>query len=123
MKIFKTRCVKAVGASLMALTIAEVAAAQTPAPVKAPEVVAAADDAGAIVVTGYRGSLRASIGDKRDASVQIDAITAEDIADFPDNNLAESLQRLPGVSVDRDNGEGRSITVRGTPARRATWMP
>src|SRR5215510_3081103 len=38
---------------------------------------------------------------------------AQDIADFPDANLAESLQRLPGIALDRDNGEGRSITVRG----------
>jgi iron complex outermembrane receptor protein len=66
-----------------------------------------------IVVTGFRASLRSSIREKREATVQIDAITAEDIADFPDTNLAESLQRLPGVSIDRDNGEGRSITVRG----------
>jgi TonB-dependent receptor len=66
-----------------------------------------------IVVTGYRASLRNSIGIKRLSDVQVDAITAEDIGDFPDTNLAESLQRLPGVSIDRDNGEGRSITVRG----------
>lgn len=78
---------------------------------------AAAEDpeanAADIVVTGYRASLRESITEKRTATVQVDAINAEDIADFPDNNLAESLQRLPGVSIDRDNGEGRSITVRG----------
>jgi TonB-dependent receptor len=73
----------------------------------------AQDDAPDIVVRGYRGSLRTSIGQKRAATVQVDAITAEDIGDFPDANLAESLQRLPGVSVDRDNGEGRGITVRG----------
>lgn len=74
---------------------------------------AAAAPDGDIVVTGYRASLRSAINEKRDAVVQVDAITAEDIADFPDTNLAESLQRLPGVSIDRDNGEGRSITVRG----------
>jgi iron complex outermembrane recepter protein len=68
---------------------------------------------GAIIVTGYRGSLRSALNEKRQSTTQIDAITAEDIADFPDTNLAESLQRLPGVSIDRDNGEGRSITVRG----------
>lgn len=68
---------------------------------------------GEIVVTGYRAALRSAIREKRDATVQIDAINAEDIADFPDANLAESLQRLPGVSIDRDNGEGRLITVRG----------
>ena len=66
-----------------------------------------------IVVTGFRASLRSSIAAKRNSNVQIDAINADDIADFPDANLAESLQRLPGVSIDRDNGEGRSITVRG----------
>ncbi|GGD98002.1 hypothetical protein GCM10011529_00010 [Polymorphobacter glacialis] len=111
----------AISVSLMALMIAEAAAAQAPA-VPAPATAKAAPvadnvvtdrDIGEITVTGYRGSLRASISDKREASVQIDAINAEDIADFPDNNLAQSLQRLPGVSVDRDNGEGRSITVRG----------
>lgn len=68
---------------------------------------------GSIVVTGYRGSLRSALNEKKLSTTQIDAITAEDIADFPDTNLAESLQRLPGVSIDRDNGEGRSITVRG----------
>jgi len=67
----------------------------------------------AIVVTGFRAVLRNAINEKRDAIVQVDAITAEDIADFPDSNLAESLQRLPGVSIDRDNGDGRGITVRG----------
>ena len=50
---------------------------------------------------------------KKNAYVMMDAINAEDIADFPDANLAESLQRLPGVALDRDNGEGRGITVRG----------
>ena len=72
-----------------------------------------AADGEEVVVRGYRASLRSAIREKRDATVQIDAINAEDIADFPDTNLAESLQRLPGVSIDRDNGEGRSITVRG----------
>lgn len=77
---------------------------------------AATDDAAVgeeIVVTGFRGSLRSALSEKREATVQVDAINAEDIADFPDTNLAESLQRLPGVSIDRDNGEGRGITVRG----------
>jgi iron complex outermembrane recepter protein len=66
-----------------------------------------------VVVTGYRLSLRNAIEQKKNADVMMDAINAEDIADFPDANLAESLQRLPGIALDRDNGEGRSITVRG----------
>ena len=66
-----------------------------------------------VEVTGYRLSLRNAIDMKKNASVMMDAINAEDIADFPDANLAEALQRLPGVALDRDNGEGRGITVRG----------
>jgi iron complex outermembrane recepter protein len=66
-----------------------------------------------IVVTGFRGSLSKALDVKRDATGVVDAILAEDIADFPDLNLAESIQRIPGVSIDRDAGEGRSITVRG----------
>ncbi|HYG46455.1 MAG TPA: TonB-dependent receptor [Allosphingosinicella sp.] len=66
-----------------------------------------------IVVTGFRASLRRSLSEKREATGIIDVIKAEDIADFPDNNLAESIQRIPGVAITRDQGEGRNITVRG----------
>jgi iron complex outermembrane receptor protein len=66
-----------------------------------------------VVVTGYRASLRSAMETKRSSDIMLDAINAEDIADFPDSNLAESLQRLPGISIDRDNGEGRTISVRG----------
>ena len=72
-----------------------------------------AEELSTVEVTGYRISLRNAIEVKRNSDVMMDAINAEDIADFPDANLAESLQRLPGISVDRDNGEGRTITVRG----------
>ena len=61
----------------------------------------------------YRASLVKALEVKRDTVGQVDAIVAEDIADFPDLNLAESLQRLPGVSITRDAGEGRNISVRG----------
>ncbi len=71
----------------------------------------AADDA--IVVTGFRQSLQAAINVKKNAVGAVDAIVAEDIAKFPDQNLAESLQRIPGISISRDAGEGRAITVRG----------
>ncbi len=66
-----------------------------------------------VVVTGLRGSLIQSMEIKRDAIGVVDAITAEDIGKFPDSNLAESLQRIPGVSIDRQNGEGAQVTVRG----------
>lgn len=73
----------------------------------------AADDFETVVVTGYRASLEKSLDLKRNTSELMEAIYAEDVAKFPDANLAEALQRLPGVAVDRENGEGRSITVRG----------
>jgi len=66
-----------------------------------------------IVVTGIRASLEAAMDIKRDATGVVDAISAEDIGDFPDTNLAESLQRIPGVSINRVNGEGSQVTVRG----------
>lgn len=66
-----------------------------------------------VVVTGFRQSLQQAIAVKRNETGIVDAISAEDIADFPDLNLAEALQRVPGVQIDRDGGEGRSINVRG----------
>jgi len=66
-----------------------------------------------IEVTGIRSSLVKSMDIKRSANGVVDAITAEDIGKFPDANLAESLQRITGVSIDRSNGEGSKITVRG----------
>src|SRR5688572_23403748 len=66
-----------------------------------------------VVVTGLRGSLKASMETKRDAIGVVDSINAEDIGKFPDTNLAESLQRITGVSIDRRNGEGALVTARG----------
>ena len=88
------------------------AAQQTPAnaPAEGAQEPAALDQ---IEVIGFRASLIKALDEKRDSAEQIDAIVAEDIGKFPDQNLAESLQRVPGVSIDRDAGEGRSITVRG----------
>ncbi|WP_447932376.1 TonB-dependent receptor [Sphingopyxis fribergensis] len=79
---------------------------------------AAADEAAVanedeIVVTGFRASLGAALNVKRESVAAVDAIVAEDIAKFPDQNLAESLQRIPGITIQRDGGEGRGITVRG----------
>jgi TonB-dependent receptor len=73
----------------------------------------AADTANDVVVTGIRASLERSIAIKRDSTGIVDAISAEDIGKFPDTNLAESLQRITGVSISRRNGEGADVTVRG----------
>ena len=73
----------------------------------------AAPDVQTVVVTGFAASLRGALNQKRNDTGIVDVVKAEDIAKFPDTNLAESLQRVPGVVIDRDAGEGRSITVRG----------
>ncbi|MGN6277743.1 MAG: TonB-dependent receptor [Sphingomonas sp.] len=73
----------------------------------------APDTAQDIVVTGIRASLERSIEIKRNSTGIVDAISAEDIGKFTNTNLAESLQRIPGVSIDRVNGEGSTVTVRG----------
>ncbi|MEL0150231.1 MAG: TonB-dependent receptor plug domain-containing protein, partial [Rhodobiaceae bacterium] len=68
-----------------------------------------------VVVTGIRQALESSLDVKRNAKGIVDSISAEDIGKFPDSNLAESLQRITGVSIDRDqtSGEGKTVTVRG----------
>lgn len=66
-----------------------------------------------IVVTGIRASLQQAQDIKRNAQGVVDAISAEDIGKFPDTNLAEALQRITGVSIDRQSGEGSTVTVRG----------
>ncbi|AWB66314.1 hypothetical protein C2869_07650 [Saccharobesus litoralis] len=66
-----------------------------------------------IEVRGIRASLIKAMDVKRSADSVVDAITAEDIGKFPDQNVAESLQRISGVTIDRSNGEGTGVTVRG----------
>ena len=92
--------------SLVALSFA----AFQPAAIAQDEGTAGPDE---ITVTGIRGSLLTSADIKRDNVGVVDAITSEDIGKFPDTNLAESLQRITGVSIDRRNGEGNQISVRG----------
>lgn len=90
---------------LMGTTVAPYANAQ--------ENAAAADDVEVIQVKGIRGSLMRAMDIKRDSQGIVDAISAEEMGKFPDTNLAESLQRITGVTVSRSNGEGSQITVRG----------
>ena len=71
-----------------------------------------------IVVTGFRASLNNALNLKRQETAAVDSIVAEDIGKFPDSNLAESMQRIPGVALSRgDGGEGRNISVRGLGAQ------
>lgn len=90
------------------------AAAQN-APAPAPET---SDEVMDVTVTGFRGSLEKSLAAKRNETGVIDSISAEDVGKFPDSNLAESMQRLPGVALARgDGGEGKTISVRGLGAQ------
>ncbi len=74
----------------------------------------AAEDTGEIIVTGFRGSLNSALNAKRNESAAVDSIVSEELGKFPDSNLAESMQRIPGVTLARgDGGEGRNISVRG----------
>ncbi|WP_269789568.1 TonB-dependent receptor [Stenotrophomonas sp. Iso1] len=81
--------------------------------VAAQDAGAAATQLDAVTVTGYRASVEKALDIKRGEAGVVDAIVAEDIGKFPDSNLAESLQRIPGVVITRDGGEGRNISVRG----------
>lgn len=66
-----------------------------------------------VVVTGIRAGLRSSLEVKRESIQVVDAISAEDIGDFPDKNLSEALQRITGVQISRQDGEGRGVSIRG----------
>src|SRR5262245_31832104 len=80
----------------------------------AEEQPAGGEELSEVVVTGFRASLQSSVAAKRDNISISDSIYAEDIGKFPDLNLAESLQRIPGVQIARDfTGEGTSVAVRG----------
>ena len=96
--------------ALAVLSFAHGAAAQTaPAPAPAPSET--------VVVTGFRASLNSALNSKKNADGIVDIIRAEDVGKFPDANLAESLQRVPGVALVRgDGGEGKQISVRGLSA-------
>jgi TonB-dependent receptor len=102
------------GASMLVLAAAAAAGAahaQAQAPASPAQQPAEVEE---IVVTGYRASLEKSLEIKKAAAGIVDAITAEDIGKFPDLNLSESLQRVPGVTLDRNaNGEGQTINLRG----------
>jgi len=70
-------------------------------------------DSEEVIVTGFRASLADALTTKRDSNLIIESVTAEDIGEFPDQNVAESLQRLPGVQIDRQNGQGTRVRIRG----------
>src|SRR3546814_4317518 len=105
------------GSSIIALTLglaapafAEDQPAQPAQAALAPQSAGAEDDAtSSIVVTGFRASLNKALDIKRESTAAVDAIIAEDIAKFPDQTLAESLQRIPGVRSEEQTSELQSL--------------
>ena len=102
---FALRLVGTYSVTALALGLAQAQTTAAAAPAEEPAV--------KVVVTGLRAALESALNKKREDNGIVDVIKAEDMGKFPDTNLAESLQRVPGVVIDRDAGEGRSITVRG----------
>jgi TonB-dependent receptor len=96
--------------AILGLTSVSVVAVSAQAQQAAPQTEAITEE---VIVTGFRQSLNLALDEKRAAAGAVDAIVAEDIADFPDLNLAESIQRIPGIAITRDAGEGKQISVRG----------
>ncbi len=95
---------KPLAAAIVALSLAATAQAQTSTTEEVEE----------ITVTGFRASLNTALNQKRESAAAVDSIVSEDIGKFPDSNLAESMQRIPGVALSRgDGGEGKNISVRG----------
>lgn len=92
---------------------ADPAAAPAAGPQAADQAAAGEPEEGEVIVTGIRRSLEDAAEIKRRASSIVDAISAEDMGAFPDQNIAESLQRVTGVQIQRDRGEGRDISIRG----------
>ena len=91
---------------------------QTGAPADVPQPRTETSQEADIVVTGFRASLNSALNVKRNETAAVDSIVAEDIGKFPDSNLAESMQRVPGVALSRgDGGEGRQVSVRGLGAQ------
>ncbi len=97
---------------LMSLAVASACAAQI-APAQAQVPAASGAEPATVIVTGLRASMQSTLNLKKNSDGIVDGIVAADIGKFPDTNLAESLQRISGVSIDRQNGEGQKITVRG----------
>jgi TonB-dependent receptor len=100
------------GSSGMTCALAGFAIAAS-AQVSAQEAAPPTEEMEEVVVSGIRASMRDSLGIKRESIQVVDAISAEDVGDFPDKNIGEAIQRVPGVQINRQDGEGRSVSIRG----------
>ena len=117
MKNSKGRALETIGFIGLCFTAGMAQGADGPAPAdnnSSNPTSVAAGEVQEVVVTGYRKSLTQSTDAKRDAIGFIDQVNAEDIGKFPDTNIAESFNRIPGITISRDiDGEGTDISIRG----------
>lgn len=104
---------RAFSKSKLAASLSLILGATASAPLLAEEVQDKEKDIEVITVRGITGSLIKSVDIKRQATGVTEAITADDIGKMPDQNIAESLQRLTGIQIDRNAGEGTRVRIRG----------
>ncbi|MEP6546471.1 MAG: TonB-dependent receptor [Gammaproteobacteria bacterium] len=98
--------------SLDASLLSHLAIAADP-PQSTTQTVAKPDELQEIVITGFRESLQSALNRKRDSIQPIESVVAEDIGKMPDQNVSESLQRLPGISINRSGGKGTQVLIDG----------
>jgi iron complex outermembrane receptor protein len=112
--VIATTPAMAKSADLAATDAVSTAAAAQPAAAPADQTAAApADQGNAIVVTGFRAALRSATAKKKNSETVVESVTAEDIGKLPDNSIAESIARLPGLAAQRNNGRATIISIRG----------
>jgi iron complex outermembrane receptor protein len=124
MKIQRTPIASAVALVLVGAGLPVLAQQAAPAPAPAASAPAATQpqQLETVIVTGIRGSLQQSLNQKRNAESLVEVITAEDIGKMPDKNVADSLQRVPGVNVataggtEGGFGENDRVSLRGAPS-------
>jgi iron complex outermembrane recepter protein len=97
-------------AAAVSMALAKHAAADAPDAAASPS----SDEMETVVVSGIRASLRESLEVKRQSQAVTEVLTSEDVGKFPDKNVAEALQRVSGVSISREFGEGERVSIRGT---------
>jgi len=97
--------------SFEAALFAQTVLADTPA--TTPTTTSSDDGLQEIVVTGFRASLQSALDAKRNSNLPIESVAPEDIGKLPDQNVAEALQRLPGVQIDRSQGQGTAVLIDG----------
>jgi iron complex outermembrane recepter protein len=89
----------------------------------APALAASGEQIEEVIVTGIRASLKVSLDTKREASAVVEAVSAEDLGEFPNTNVAEAMTQIPGVAIDRRFGQGERVSIDGTdPSLNLTFL-